>query len=373
MDTDRVVENPPGRVAMGLITKLEGEIRCGQIPCGSFMPTVRQLAERHGVAKQTAVRTLQSLARKGMIALRPRKGYQVLSGAGDPAKGLPLAFLGSTAYDVGAGSDELFSVRLKREFEKVATARGWFMLSLSDAGWTPDELLAQLRTARVCGVIFDDLHESVLSTMKAAGMPLVVVDMMSETLDVDIVIQDGFVGSVLAAGWLAARGHKRVGWIGPKVSGGSLQVLDRFCGATGGLARAGASLAPEATVEAALGDPNAALEQALALLSRKKRPTAVLALWQEMSMALATAARQLGLVIGRDFEMVGWSTHEEHRAGFMKDAPAKARPPMVVWSIADMAATAVNRLMQRRAEPHLPTAHIKIRPWLVVGDEGQRS
>jgi hypothetical protein len=67
----------------------------------------------------------------------------------------------------------------------------------------------------------------------------------------------------------------------------------------------------------------------------------------------------LGLVVGRDFEMVGWCTEEEY-ADFCSWFPPGLVPAAVTWSIARMAEAAVARLKQRRMEPKLAPAMIRI-------------
>ena len=64
-----------------------------------------------------------------------------------------------------------------------------------------------------------------------------------------------------------------------------------------------------------MGNPALARQRARDLLAR--RPGAVLTLWQEMTAALVSAARDAGQVPGRDFEMVGWSTEEGYATDFL--------------------------------------------------------
>jgi DNA-binding LacI/PurR family transcriptional regulator len=119
-------------------------------------------------------------------------------------------------------------------------------------------------------------------------------------------------------------------------------------------------LRPELRIETAALDPVELAAEARRLLSRPDRPTAVLAMWQDKTEALARAAGDLGLVPGRDFEMVGWVTVEGY-AEFYRPLFGKGPvPPAVTWSREVLAETALARLEQRRANPELPPIHLSI-------------
>ena len=68
----------------------------------------------------------------------------------------------------------------------------------------------------------------------------------------------------------------------------------------------------------------------------------------------------MGLVPGRDFDMVGWCTDETYESGYVRlftDGPVA---PAVVWSMATMMEIAVARVEERRSHPQLPTIHLRI-------------
>jgi DNA-binding LacI/PurR family transcriptional regulator len=180
-------------------------------------------------------------------------------------------------------------------------------------------------------------------------------------------MQDGFRGGMVAASWLVSRGRRRIAFLGPPVAGARPQIVERYSGALGALARAGLEL-PE-TVRLA-GDAEAEA-RAAELLSRPDRPTGVLALWRGIAVGTVRAARRLGLVIGQDLDIVGWSTAESYETGFRQVLSGGEVPPAVVWSVRELAETAVARLEQRRKNPGLPTIHLRIpvRLKFAKGDE----
>jgi DNA-binding LacI/PurR family transcriptional regulator len=355
-----------GRGVTDLAGRLRERIRNGAFVGGSFLPTERQLAAEHGVAKMTARRALKALEREGLVVAQPRQGYRVLMGGGDPDRGLPVAYVVHRP-DVQDSSWDDFHSTLLSQFQRVAAEKGWSLLVVESHPDDVDGVTAQLSSSGVCGAILDLGGSKLERRLREGGLPTVGVDMSSEKPTGDLVVQDGFMGGVLAASHLAARGHKRVAWLGPDPVGGDLQILERYCGAVGGLERAGIPLDPSLCIRLPEGQRELAARKAEELLSRKDRPTAVLALWQGMSVALGAAARKLGLCIGKDLEMVGWSTEEEYESGFLPGFSSGDVPAAVVWSVARMAEAAVRCIKARRAEPGMLPLHLRIPTSLRLG------
>ncbi len=356
-----------GRTAAAVAGRLREEITGGRFPAGEFLPPVRELAERQGVAKVTANKALKVLEAEGLLVSKPRHGYRVRAGAGDPDRGLPVAYVNTTRHQVGEGRDQ-FHKTLLMEFQRVAGARGWSLLTLDADSMNAAQIVEQVTAANACGVITNTAMEKLWPALRDTGMPVVVVDAWKEAVEIDCVLQDGFLGGLQACAHLIKNGHERIGWLGPGPADGVMQVLERYSGATAALARAGLALACQ--VDAPLGNAHESRERAQSLLKRNKGPTGILALWQDTTTAVAEAAAELGMVPGKDFEMVGWCTAEEHESSFTSRFPRGHVPALVTWSIARMADAAVARLKQRRAEPNLAPTFLRIPTTLRVGGNG---
>lgn len=349
-----------GRGVVALATTLREQVLSGALPAGRFLPPVRALAHSHAVATVTVNRALKLLAREGLVIAHARQGYLVRPGAADPDRGLPLAYVNSSQHEVGAGMD-LFHRNLLMEFQRVAGERGWALLCLDADRMEPAEMVGRIAAANCSGILTNAIREELRTAVAAIGIPSVQVDAWRECEPCepcDCVLQDGFMGGLQAGNHLVNQGHTRIGWIGPELAAGIPQVLERFSGAHAALLPKGLAFARQ--IEAPLGEPEAARKAAVALLRGKNRPTAVLALWQDMSRAVARAAAELRLSIGQDFEMVGWCTEEEYASFYVPLFPTGAAPPAVVWSIARMADAAVARLKQRRAEPELAPLFLRV-------------
>jgi LacI family transcriptional regulator len=235
--------------------------------------------------------------------------------------------------------------------QAAATRRGWSLLGVGTEGHSADGVLDSLRAARACGAVVDSADRALLESLASAGMPLVMADAWLEEMPYDAVVQDGFAGGILAGAWLAGRGHRRIAFIGPTLAGADLQITERYCGAVGAMARAGLELPREMIVSAPQQDVPAATRIAAELLARPDRPTAVLALWQGFALAVAQAAKELGLLPGRDLDLVGWAIEEEYETVFLRNFPAGWAPPAITWSCSRLAEACISRLLQRRANP----------------------
>jgi DNA-binding LacI/PurR family transcriptional regulator len=175
--------------------------------------------------------------------------------------------------------------------------------------------------------------------------------------NVDSVVQDGFGGGLLAAEHLLSRGHKRFGWLGLDVRSRNPLVADRYAGTVAGLAQEGKKLARELAATGGAENMHAA---AVKLLSGAKRPTAVFALWQSAVAAVVRAASELGLTVGKDFDMVGWANEEDYEEDFRSLFDPGNVPAAITWKMSSMAETALERLELRRTRPDLPAIQLRI-------------
>jgi DNA-binding LacI/PurR family transcriptional regulator len=338
--------------------ELRSAIGSGRFAAGQFLPCTRDLGRKHEVSAETVRRALKTLEVEGLIAAEPRHGFQVLR---RPEKGQAPA----VAYVLAEWDPEkphAFSAIVFAAFQRAATRSGLTLLGVGDSGGDPGPLVEQLRKAEAGGIVLDTPNPALFDAVGKLGLPMVVAENWSPAGTVDAVIQDNFSGALQAAEHLAARGHRRIGWAGPAIE--SIQAVERWGGATAGLRRHGLEIPPE-LVARDVSMRN--IEAAQALLARRNRPTAVIALWANVAIATARAAADLGLRLGRDLELVGWATEEEFET-YAHSFPDGRAPATVTWRIETLAEMALARLAERRANPHLPLARINIETRLRPAD-----
>jgi len=311
------------------------------------------MAQEHGVAHTTVRRALGKLQADGLIRAEPRKGYRVLSLANDPAGGCPIAFIRSNP----AAPDQWdeFHSRLVRELQAAADRRGWPVMAMSRGTLDPAGILARAKSARAFAAILDTHDPEMVRAVRESGIPALMVDSWIEGSGIDSVMQDGHHGGMLAARFLIGEGCRRIAWFGPDDR--SAHEMDRFGGFAAGLFSEGRAIAPELIFSCPEAEAPAAARK---ILAGRRRPEAVVALWSEHAVALKRAADEAGLVLGRDFRMVGWCAQELYDQDY---APAFAGGPVapaVTWSIRAMAEAAVAVLAERRANPELPPLRVRV-------------
>ena len=337
-----------GRAGTELFEAIRADIASGVLASGRYLPTVRAMAEQHRVGVNTVWRTLKAMEAQGLIAAHPRRGFRVLAKANDPERGCPIAYV---ADPDGAAFRRL----LVGSLQDAAAERGWSLLAVKPEGLTVGQLVDRLRFVRTFGAIVDTTNPELVSAIRDSGIPCLLANAWLDGAGLDAVLQDGHMGGLLAARHLLDRGCRRIAWFG--MSGQDALVLDRLGGALAALASAEPRVEPELLRLASSDDLEAA---ALRMLSRAKRPEAVIALWQGYAAAVKRAADRLGLRLGRDLELVGWSLEEEYGDTYSRSFGDGPVPATVTWSVRTMAATAVSRLAERREAPKLPALQIKI-------------
>lgn len=364
-DADAAVRRSAGDVAAILRRRIEQ----GWVGQGQFLPSVRRLSREYGVAPKTVHRALKILNGDGLVEAHPRRGFKVV-GAGRSDAAAPLAMLLSEGR--GQSGWNVVIQMLIGVFETLAAASGRSLLVVSAHGCTPREVLRRLAAAGAAGVLVDSADAGLLAAIREAGIPAVMVDSWTPEATFDAVVQDGFVGGMIAARELAERGHKRIAWLGFETRDADPQIIERFSGALGGLAWAGLELPKELRLELPRSSSEGAYQAALKLLKARGRPTGVLALWSPMMEGLIRAARELGLKPGRDFDAVGWSTEEGYERDHLALFGGKPPTPAVTWSVAEMAGAALKRLEERRADPEMPRMQIKVSPRLRTEQEAPK-
>lgn len=347
-----------GPASAGLASQLRSRIQAGQFASGDFLPSVRKLCDSHELAIETVCRGLRILESEGLIASIPRRGYRVLVKANDPAKACPVAYL-LAQHVVDRGWDATIHA-IRSAVERAATERGWSALGMTVSEGQEEQLIQYLQAVRAWGALLDSIQPRLFELVRQCGIPAVLVDARAPGFD--SVSKDDFNGAEQAAQYLIRRGHKRIAWFGPVAE--ATQSRERFGGAVSALAAERMEFTCRAGEDRI--SPRLA-QEAREMLSRADRPTGILTLWQPLAATVASVARELGLKIGKDIELIGWCAEELYAGPFLSSMGG-APVPAVVWSTATMAETALSRLLERRANPKLPPVRIDVETRLKTPD-----
>jgi DNA-binding LacI/PurR family transcriptional regulator len=327
--------------------RLRREIADGTYSRGSYLPPLRRLADCAGVAYLTASRALKVLEQEGLVVAEPRKGYRVLRSGTKPGSPRALfGFLASSAPDDTVLWGETHKALLAG-FQCAAGHHGLGIVVMRYDRQSPRDLAKSILEAGLAGVAIDSDRPELVEALRAAKIPHVLVDAFTYDAAADGVVQDNFRGGFLAGGYLAKRGHREVAWFG--LSHETIHSQERLGGALIGLRTGDARLRENfifRVPEIASGIPaEEALCAARKFLAARGRPSAILALWQSCANAVLTAASELRLTPGRDFDLITWGIEENRQGIYAQRFPQGHIPPMVCWSAKCMAEMALGRLV----------------------------
>ena len=327
--------------------ELRRAIADGTYSRGSYLPPLRRLAETSGVAYLTASRALKTLEREGLVAAEPRKGYRVLRSGARPGSPRALFGLLSSSDPADATVWNETHKALLTGFQCAAGRHGLGILAMRADRQSPRDLAQAILEAELAGVAVDSDRPDTIEALRAAEIPVVLVDAFTYDIAVDGVVQDNFRGGFLAGEYLAKRGHREAAWFGLSLE--TIHSQERLGGAMIGLRSGGAHLAEPFDVrvpEIASGIPtDEAMREARKFLAARGRPRAILALWQSCANALLTAAADLRLNPGKDFDLITWGIEENRQGVYGQRFGHGHIPPMVCWSAECMAEMALARLV----------------------------
>lgn len=213
------------------------------------------------------------------------------------------------------------------------------------------------REQRVNGVLLtpQDLNAPLL---KAAGIPLVLVDASLPGGEVPSVAVDDVEGGELAVAHLLAQGRRKIAFVGGPLA--IRQVGDRLEGARRALAAA-----PEATLEVIELDALTVLRgreagEAIASRAPGDRPDAVFCANDLLAVGVLQGTAILGGIrVPEDLALIGYDDIDFAQSTVVP--LSSVRQPA-----REIGASAVDLLFESLADPTLPPRHVQFRPELVV-------
>lgn len=337
-----------------LADRVRGLVQSSNWPPNAYLPAERELCDRFKVSRVTVRRALGRLVNEGLLEAIPQKGYRphpVQDGADKP---LRLAFI---AGQIGANEPwDYVHAGILNAFQQVLLPKSMAVVAVGVKGRAPAEVLKELLDARVNAVALDTSDPFMQDAVVKAGLRCVIVDAISSRTDLDVVLQDNHEGARIAVRHLLARGHKRIGWLGP--TRGYVHWSERFGGAREGLWAAGLEFAPEDILQPGNSD---AREEAAVLLKRRMEspdaPAAWVCLWQKMVLA----AGDVQQAQERKLDLCGWSNEREYRELLAPAFLGGEMPAMVTWRPEELAELAWERLELRAREPRVATCRINVK------------
>jgi DNA-binding LacI/PurR family transcriptional regulator len=268
---------------------------------GDRLPPERELARLHSMAYMTARRAVDALVEERLVRRVPGQGTFVSRGSGPIARSGNIAILISPTIRFGAANPyygEVVAAILNLAQQHRQSA----FVSSTCAGLIPRQDDPESRR-KVDGIIAlggDATMDADL--MEAAQfVPIVRINRVSEHPRIASIRCDDRAGGRAVASHLAARGYRRIAWIGHA----SASAQDRLDGFREGLVAAGLDLPAE---RIAHGDYefSSGEREALRLLARSEPPDAIACANDAMACGALRAAITTGRRIPQDVAISGF-------------------------------------------------------------------
>jgi len=325
-----------------------------------FLPSERELAGRLGCARTTVRGALGLLAEEGLVRAEQGRGYRVLPRVLGVRAGTSVAVVMPESWLAEGGTSHRSGAALA--MQRALLDGGYRALFMSVDWNSPQRAARQVSEVDCWGAVLVGGQLDAYRAIARTGLTCIAIDFPDHTLPIDTIMQDNFGGGRLAAEHLLAKGHKRIAWLGPVAE--SDHSLERFAGARTALTARGLDFAKKDIYTDARDE-----ERVRKVLSRSDRPRAILTMWVGQTLAAGKVARELGLELGKDLDLVGWSTEANYHSTIERGfGPGKA-PPVVVWSTDEMAQIALARLLWHQREPNLKPLRVSVPMRLVIRPE----
>ncbi|NJC22700.1 LacI family transcriptional regulator [Arthrobacter pigmenti] len=270
-------------------------------------PTLRDVAQAAGLSKAATSYALRGLRGSEKTVARVRAIADELGWSADPvARALAGGRTGNVAILGSLG--DLWRQGLAMMLSQALHERGMFS-AIIDVDTSPkreSEVLASLAAQRLDAAIVLPVDPSAEYWVEVPErIRLISIgDALTLRPDARCVLFDNEYGIGTALGHLAEAGHRLIGLLVPSLPstpGRPAQLLVEKLGAEMGL-----SVAVESSRSSVAG----ASEAASALLTRSRRPTALLCLGDSLAFGAYSAAQSLGISIPGDVSILGFDDSE---------------------------------------------------------------
>jgi LacI family transcriptional regulator len=259
------------------------------------MSTMRQVAHRAGVSAKTVSRVMHD--DRYVSAEVRRRVEQAIEELQYVPNVLARTFRSGRGDALGVAVPDIsdpFFATLTHEVERVARSRGVavFVTSLGDEGADERPAVEALLGRRVTGLITTptSADQSYLRPWQDR-IPIVFIDRPPSRITADSVVEDDFAGARAATAHLVGHGHRRIAFIGDRLT--VMTTARRLDGYRAALAGAGIPADPD-LVALGAGSGAEAGRVARDLLARADPPTALFSSNGRCSIGVVPALQAAG-------------------------------------------------------------------------------
>jgi len=343
---------------------LSGRIETGAWPVGTRIPSERDLAVELDVSRTTVRNAILAMTSRGLFERSVGQGTFVRRSPAPATQ--PRASTGTLGYVVCkeksarrpiASEAFYFDVFLGLEEESSRSGRHTLFSYVDDFDPVELETFRGL-LGKVDGLIIEEARNpALLQTVRASGVPVVLLAPTAVVEGLDLVTMDLGAGVRKAVHYLRQCGHERIGMVNGPLAIESARV--RFQSFTEALAETGLAYEERRSAEAAEWSAEAGAEAMGRLLESAPDLTAVFCANDLLAVGALSALAERSRRVPEDVSVVGFDDTELAR---------HAAPPLTTMRIhsRDMAHSAARRLLERVEVPGMPAVRIEFPIDLVV-------
>lgn len=268
-------------------------------PQPSRRPTMREVAESAGVSLKTVSRVVNDEA--GVSAALQGRVLHAIAELGYEPDARARNLRRSSTRDQTIGlilvdAANPFAGLMMRGVEDVAREHGSLVIAASSDEDPEREslLFRELITRRVDGLVMYPTDHAAASIVRGLerGTQIVCVDRVPDGLPCDTVVSDNRGGIREATELLLSGGHRDIGYLGDSLH--IYTARERLAGFQEAMNEAGVTVSGDRTV-AGLRDPEAAESATREMLSGSRRPSALIAAQNLVTIGAIKALHQLHL------------------------------------------------------------------------------
>ncbi|MEY2845994.1 MAG: hypothetical protein RL076_1540 [Chloroflexota bacterium] len=308
----------------------------------SAMTVSRVINGTATVHPETRERILRAITQLDYVAKPPRRPHT-------PRTSRTIGF-------IVPNLSEPFFTRISLGVELAASRHGFGVFICNSHGKQDHEkrLLAELRQRDVDGIImaaYSDHSAGILGEFMHHGCPLILVDREVPGVALDVVQSDNIQGMFQLTQHLITLGYKRIAFMS-----GDMHIStarDRLHGYRLALDTAGIHFDSTIVHEYTTHDTSHEYKLALKILQQTHRPDAIVTVNSMAATSVVHACTELRLRIPHDIALATFDDFE-HTNTIFPYFTVIEQPTML------MGAFAVEQLILRIQEPHLPISNIKL-------------
>lgn len=334
---------------------LHQEIKRGKYRDGARLPSELVLARRFGASRPTVAQALRELQRLELVE-RHR-------GAGSFVRAAPVSTGSLGLIADGLGATEVLEP-ISVEIARAARAAGWNVIMGASMGDRPPDVIArEWADCGVSGVFFAPVehhpvragvNRALVNCLQHHGLSVVLLDRdqgeFPDRSTNDLVAIDDFFAGFDLADHLLTRGCQRIVFIARKEFPSTTDL--RVAGARAAVVRADG-----ARLEFAVGDPEDS--PWVGRLLERTGVDAVIASNDATAARLLKTLQGLGRTVPIDLKVAGFD--DVRYAGLLSPALTTMRQPC-----AALGAAAVEAMLGRLRQPHMPGRRILLRAELII-------